>query len=432
MSNGPTSPPDKYVVVLAPDQLSKGDLQRTQSAMGQKLTSSQELGGGVRAQDVYASGSGIVFKNLGVAVVEQPDLKQLAKAEGVLHVEREETFRPVGTARGTISELRATLEILSGQLTQLEDRLEEASATPTDEDNTNTEKEAHTWGLSAIGATTGSRRGKGIKICVADTGLDTSHPDFNGRAISGKSFIAGQPWDRDINGHGTHCTGVVAGDRSRENGIRYGAAPDADLMIAKVLADDGNGTTSSIIDGIDWALEKGARIVSLSFGAPTAIGAAPSQIFEAVGERAMAMGCLIVAAAGNFSKRPGELPRPVASPANALSILSVAALDRKLRVANFSNAGLNAGNGGRVDLAAPGVDIYSCFSRSGGNTRDYLSMDGTSMAAPYVSAVAALYLELFPHLTPGELWLKMEKQARAIEGQQLRDVGAGLVRVPVG
>jgi subtilisin family serine protease len=166
----------------------------------------------------------------------------------------------------------------------------------------------------------------------------------------------------------------------------------------------------------------------MSLSGPVDIGASPSPAFERIGRRALQRNCLIVAAAGNDSRRPGQMPRPVGSPANAESILSVAAVDRELRVADFSNAGINAGSGGRVDVCGPGVGIYSSHSRLARGREAYQTKNGTSMAAPHVAGIAAILLQRNPSLTAAELWLKLEKTALPIDGP-VRDFGQGLARL---
>lgn len=417
---------NKIIVALPREPLTSSEVKSAQRSLGVKLTSSAELGGGVKAQDIYDAGRGLVFKNLQIAVLDADTVEEakLARARNVLHFERERIYRPSFNPLATIAELRTSLGLMEEQLAALADELgKEITPPPTPN------AQRFTWGLSAIGCGSATPRGKGVKVCVLDTGLDTGHPDFAERVIEGKSFIPAEDWRTDAAGHGTHTAGILCGDTSRENGIRYGLAPDVTLLIGKVLADNGDGTTGSLLDGMDWALEKGARVLSLSLGTPVGVGEAPSPVFDLVGDRAMSRGALIVAAAGNDSRRPRLMPRPVHNPANARSILAVSAVDRRRKVAKFSNAGINPGSGGRVDLAAPGVEVYSTGSRNAAEAEAYQSMNGTSMATPYVAAAAALYLERFPHLTASELWLRLEKDAQVLVGQAGRDVGAGLVWV---
>ena len=413
----------KYVVVLSTAKTSQGEIGTIQQQLGVRLTSSAELGNGVRAQDIYASGSGIVFKNLGVAVVENVEMERMTAVPGVLYVEPERIYRPVNDAFATLAEIRKALGLITEKVDLLESQLRATEEEPPSPGS------LLTWGLRAIGANGSAARGAGVKVCVLDTGLDAGHPDFASREIKGKSFVEDENWDLDGSGHGTHVAGILCGGTSGENNLRYGVAPDVDLLVAKVLADSGGGSTGDILNGIDWALENGARLMNLSLGSPVAIGEAPSPVFETVGERALKQSCLLIAAAGNGSRRPQEPPRPVGNPANSRSIMAVAALARDLRVASFSNGGINADTGGRIDISAPGVEVYSSYSRNAADGEAYRILAGTSMAAPYVAGVAALYLERFTDLSASELWLRLEKEATLLAGQDAVDVGAGMVRV---
>ncbi len=256
------------------------------------------------------------------------------------------------------------------------------------------------------------------------TGLDLSHPDFAGRDIVSQSFVEGQTV-QDGNGHGTHCAGIAAGPAAPGAQSRYGVAGEAELYVGKVLGDEGSGSDGGILEGIDWAIEHGCHIVSMSLGSPVQPGQGYSAVFEAVGQRALAAGTLIVAAAGNESHRP-ESVAPVGHPANCPSILAVAAVDERLRVAPFSCAGLEGG-GGDVDVSAPGVDILSAWSAPD----LYNTISGTSMATPFVAGVAALHAQADPAARAARLGERLTQSAQALR-DSARDVGAGLVRAPSG
>ncbi len=281
-----------------------------------------------------------------------------------------------------------------------------------------------TWGAHAVGADASPYTGKGIRIAVLDTGLDLSHPDFAGRDIVSQSFVEGQTV-QDGNGHGTHCAGIAAGPAAPGAQSRYGVAGEAELYVGKVLGDEGSGSDGGILEGIDWAIEHGCHIVSMSLGSPVQPGQGYSAVFEAVGQRALAAGTLIVAAAGNESHRP-ESVAPVGHPANCPSILAVAAVDERLRVAPFSCAGLEGG-GGDVDVSAPGVDILSAWSAPD----LYNTISGTSMATPFVAGVAALHAQADPAARAARLGERLTQSAQALR-DSARDVGAGLVRAPSG
>jgi subtilisin family serine protease len=277
-----------------------------------------------------------------------------------------------------------------------------------------------TWGLQATNVSGSCLSGKGIKVCVLDTGFDHAHPDFSGRAITKKLF-ASQSSQDDMHGHGTHCIGTACGSRNPQGVPRYGVAYEAEIFAGKVLGDDGFGTDRSILAGIDWALEQKCEIISMSLGAATSIGDAPNDDYEQVGQVCLDAGTLIVAAAGNESERPGMIA-PVGSPANASTIMAVAAIDRDMQVARFSCGGLNPGQ--NVDIAAPGVDILSSIP---GGIHD--RFNGTSMATPHVAGVAALLAQSDATLRGQALWDRLIATCRALSLPP-RDVGAGFLQAP--
>ena len=412
--------PKKYIIQLIEDK--RQDIKNTQRDLGITLTSSAELSSTVRAQDVMDSGNGLYLKNLGIAIVENLELEKIVNAQAklsnpIVYWEEERLFKPVDEL-ALLTELKEDLKAFSHRIEELEARLEAIQ---------NSKHNSFTWGLNAIGLGQSKYTGKGIDLCVLDTGFYKDHPDFADRNVTGKSFISGENWDVDMHGHGTHCAGIAAGNFSISEKIRYGVASEVNLCIGKVLSDSGNGSTSAILDAIDNSLEKKHKIISMSLGSPVSIGEKPSPIFEQIGQRALANNSLLIAAAGNDSKRP-NLPKPVSSPANAESIMAVAALDESLRVASFSNGGLNASNGGRVDIAAPGMEIYSSYSANSRLGKMYRKMNGTSMATPFVSGIAALYWEAFPNASAEGIWLKLEKGAKKLNNQLYRDIGQGIVQ----
>ncbi len=244
-----------------------------------------------------------------------------------------------------------------------------------------------TWGLEAIRVPGSSLTGSGIKVAVLDTGFDHTHQDFVGRAVTKKLFATRSSED-DVHGHGTHCIGTACGPLRPTTGPRYGIAYEAEIYAGKVLGDDGFGTDRSIIAGMDWALEQGCQVISMSLGAATRLGDQPNDDYEQIGQVCLDAGTLVVAAAGNESMRPQRIA-PIGSPANASTIMAVGAVDSNLRPASFSCGGMNPGQD--VDIAAPGVDILSCLP---GNRYD--RWDGTSMATPHVSGEASLILSQHP------------------------------------
>lgn len=414
----------RYIVLLKDQQ--KASLKKIEKELEVNITSSELLSKENRAYDIIDQDNSVLYKNLGVLVVENMDEEQLKSAvknasNSIVYYEKEREFFPADELQ-LINELKKQSAGIAEKISELEKYM-------TNKPLPQKSLVEMEWGLKAIGLENAQYSGKGIDICILDTGLQLSHPDFSSREIEGKSFIGGEDWNRDPNGHGTHCAGVASGNIRNDIGKRYGIAKDCNLKIAKVLSDSGRGTTSSVIDAIDWAITKKFRILSLSLAAPVKLNDSPSVLFETIGERALENNCLIIAAAGNDSSRP-QIPQPVSMPANSKSIMAVAAIDGQMKVARFSNAGLNPSTGGNVNVCAPGVDIISAYPKNSKNKSNlYYAMSGTSMAAPHVTGLAALYMEQFPDKSAKEIWELIEKRARPIEDIKYRDIGNGLIQI---
>ncbi|TCP58233.1 thermitase [Tumebacillus sp. BK434] len=206
-----------------------------------------------------------------------------------------------------------------------------------------------------------------VKIAIVDTGVDLTHPDLSGKIIAGYNFVSGNTNANDDQGHGTHCAGIAT---ASTNNSKNGAGVDwnARIMPVKVLNSAGSGYTSDIIDGVYWAADHGANVISMSLG-----GGAFSSTFQTAINYAWSKGAVIVAAAGNNGNTAVQYP------ANYSNVLSVAATTSTDAKASFSTYGT------WVDIAAPGNAIYST-ARGGGMT----TMSGTSMATPVVAGVAGL------------------------------------------
>lgn len=270
----------------------------------------------------------------------------------------------------------------------------------------------NTWGLTACRVPQSIRDGNGIKVAVLDTGFDLGHPEFAGRSFTTRSFV-GQPV-QDLHGHGTHCTGTACGPKSPPGAIqRYGIGHRTDIFIGKVLTNSGSGTQAQILAGMNWAIANKCAVISMSLRALVP----PQPSYTAAGAAALANGCLIIAAAGNDSLRPSII-KPAGAPANSPTIMSVAALDSLLRVASFSN-------GGKVDIAGPGVNTFSSWPRPVLHN----TISGTSMATPHVAGCAALWAQSSPALRGLALRARLMASARRLS-LPASDVGAGLVQAP--
>ncbi|WP_405689364.1 S8 family serine peptidase [Streptomyces sp. NBC_01185] len=257
--------------------------------------------------------------------------------------------------------------------------------------------------------------GSGVKVAVLDTGVDAAHPDLAGRITQTKVFVHGQDAE-DRTGHGTHTASTIAGTGAASDGRYAGMAPGAGLLVGKVLGDDGSGTLSGIVSGMEWAVAEGAQVVSMSLGADgsTSCGGPDVEAVQRLSDKA-----LFVIAAGNASLRG-----TVSTPGCAPSALTVGAVDRKNETAAFSSRGPSVdGINSKPDIASQGVDVVA--ARAGGRgTQAYRSMSGTSMATPHVAGAAALLLQQNPGLAPARLKALLTSSARDTDAPVL-DQGAG-------
>jgi subtilisin family serine protease len=411
----------RQVVVLAPKSGKTNPARALASIAGfSNIAHSKDFEFQAVSMSEADAADATVFDELGVAVVSSdPDQRSAlmaAAADGdvVLSVEPELIHHALTVTadytRGYHDGVSDLYERLNG------DNGTTASAVaPTPADN-----DQFTWGLQATRVTTSCRTGRGVRIAVLDTGFDVDHPDFAGRSVTTQSFIAGETV-QDAHGHGTHCIGTSCGPVKPDGTRRYGVATGAEIFAGKVLSDSGSGSDQGILAGINWALANDCKIVSMSLGADLD---QVSNLYETVGRRALDRGTLIVAAAGNNANRPGN-PGFVGVPANSSSIMAIAALDPANRAARFSaRSSTRTGDGGRIDLAAPGVNVFSSWPM----TQRYNSISGTSMATPHVSGIAALWLEE-SGLTGRELWALLVQNARPLDIPSV-DVGAGLAQAP--
>ncbi|HEX2312196.1 MAG TPA: S8 family serine peptidase, partial [Thermomonospora sp.] len=250
--------------------------------------------------------------------------------------------------------------------------------------------------LTQVGAPTAWRAGatgKGVRVAVLDTGADAAHPDLRGRIAASRDF-AGTGGTTDRNGHGTHVAATVAGTGAASRGERKGVAPGASLLVGKVLNDEGEGTDSMVIAGMEWAAAR-ARIVTMSLG-----GFEPSDgtdaLSRAVDRLTAEHGTLFVVAAGNTGSIGG-----IAAPGAATSALTVGAVDAADRLADFSDRGPRFGRpAAKPEIVAPGVEIVA--ARAAGTSMGrpidgrYTAASGTSMATPHVAGAAALLAQRHP------------------------------------
>jgi serine protease AprX len=331
------------------------------------------------------------------------------------------------------------------------------------------ERTAAVIGTASAGATDPGVRetGRGVGVALIDSGVNTEHDDL-WRSASGqrvrlsRDFTVPQTADwsnvppRDGFGHGTHVAGIVAGNGYLSNGRRRGIARGANLISLKVLDDEGVGYVSNVIDAIDYAVANrqalGIRIINLSVGAGVYESYNTDPLAQAA-KRAVEAGIVVVASAGNIGQNANQQTQfgGVTSPANAPWVLSIGASSHRGTtsraddvVAAFSSRGPTwLDFSAKPDLVAPGVGIESLsdphstlywelqnYLLDGARPmpyRPYLSLTGTSMAAPIVSATVALMLEANPSLTPNAVKAILQYTAEAHANESPLAQGAGLV-----
>ncbi|MEP6962555.1 MAG: S8 family serine peptidase [Acidobacteriota bacterium] len=232
----------------------------------------------------------------------------------------------------------------------------------------------NTWGVKQIGAGVVHDlgiKGAAVKVCLLDTGIDTTHPDLYLNYKGGKDFVNNDNDPSDDNGHGSHTAGTIAAMMDGL-GVR-GAAPSVDLYVYKVMDASGNGMFSAVIAALQECVAIGGKVSSNSYGSSSD----PGSIVKSAFDDAYNKGVFHVASAGNS----GAGTNTVGFPAQYASVFAVAATDSANNWASFSSTGP------AVAVAAPGVSILSTYLN-----HSYAYMSGTSMAAPHVAGVAALVI----------------------------------------
>ena len=248
--------------------------------------------------------------------------------------------------------------------------------------------------------------GKGIKIAIIDSGIDKSHPDL--KVAGGICVLPSEAYGckndyNDDNGHGTHVAGIIAAQNNEIGTV--GVAHGASIYAVKALDSIGEGTTSSILAGVDWAIKNKMDIINLSLTTDV-----NDLAMKAILDKAYKAGILIVGAAGNqgHASSTGS-EENVQYPAKYASVIAVSATN--------SSKGLNRKSsvGTEIELAAPGGSIYSTYpaaiDKSDGLADGYSTMSGTSMASPHVAGMAALYMEKYPNLSHEEIRSLLQENA---------------------
>lgn len=250
--------------------------------------------------------------------------------------------------------------------------------------------------------------GKSIGIAVLDTGI-YPHDDFifpSNRIVAFKDFVHHHSNYYDDNGHGTHVCGIIAGNGKSSDGLYCGMAPNANLIVGKILDSSGNGSLQNILTAIRWIIslknKYNIRILNISVGAEsTDVDEEKSILVQSV-NAAWDCGIVVVVAAGNN----GPKRMSVTSPGISRKVITVGSSDDHIaivaggnRIYNYSGRGPTRRMIPKPDIVAPGSGIFSCSPPINGKYNGYTQRSGTSMATPIVSGAVALLLEKYPHLT---------------------------------
>lgn len=273
--------------------------------------------------------------------------------------------------------------------------------------------------------------GKDVTVAVIDTGI-SPHPDLTypeNRIVAWNDLVNGRPLAYDDNGHGTHVSGIIAGNGASSRGLYTGMAPEAKLVGIKALDRDGVGNSSDVISALEWCIENrktyNIKAINLSLGSAAGETSDQDPLCRAV-SAAWKNGMAPCIAAGNDGPKPGTINTPGITP----DAITVGNLDDRGStgfsddiISNSSSRGPTIDNYIKPDLLAPGTNIISL--RPGGG---YRSLSGTSMATPMVTGAVAQIFQKYPNIKPDQVKTILKKNARNM-GLQSTDEGAGALNI---
>lgn len=319
-----------------------------------------------------------------------PKLENVLRAIGVLHLK----FPPETDITKIIEKYRADPDIEYAEPNYIYHIF---TTTPNDPYYTS----AQQWGLTKICAnyawdvTTGNTT---VIVAVLDTGVDTDHPDLVANLkLPGQDVVNGDSDPNDGQGHGTHVAGIIAAVTNNNTGVA-GVSWYSKILPVKVMNDDveASGSVAQVVAGIEWAVSQNADVLNLSLGDP-----AYSSTLQLAVDNARANGCVVIAAAGNKGTTEKNYP------AACNGVIAVGATDSNDNRASFSNYG------DWITVVAPGTGIWSTYPNHSHSrypsTYNYASLNGTSMATPFVSGVAALIFARFPGISNIDVELRIKR-----------------------
>lgn len=256
--------------------------------------------------------------------------------------------------------------------------------------------------------------GADIGIAILDTGI-ARHQDLSGRIVCFKDYINGRNMPYDDNGHGTHISGIIAGNGRKSNGKYKGIAPDSKIIMLKCLDSAGNGSVSDAKKSFDFIINNrdkyNIKIVNISVGSVMKAGDKENEILLEYVEHLWKTGFTVVAAAGNNGPESGS----ITAPGCAKSVITVGASDDNVEVngigrrkmVNYSGRGPTDVCVVKPEIVCPGTGVISCNNHKSG----YSPKSGTSMAAPIVSGVIALMLQKYPDLSNKDIKKRLYETA---------------------
>lgn len=386
------------------------------------------------ALDLFIEGAG--GGDLSVIVIFRDGADR--EAEG-LHVKR--SFRVINGVSGTISleafgALGADPDVLGVYPDGSVVVAQPANATPDDGGFCATERvnAKPLWDLGIDGT--------GVVVAVLDSGIDKNHPDLAGKVVGEVNFVDSERTTDDLLGHGTAVAGIIAGSGTASGGRYTGVAPGASLLNVRVIDSKGSGQISDIIAGIDWAIDNGAHVLSMSLGGLN-LGESNPPISMAA-DNAMDAGTVVCVAAGNLDERLLLLKLVatsisiggVNSPGDGFKVITVGATDCDDRIAAFSGSGPLRDGRYKPTLVAPGVNVVTTVPQNldieGKIGGYYSARSGTSLSTPVVAGVAALLIQADPSLTPAGVKAVLTGGAKKLVNTQDEEYeayyqGAGLV-----
>ena len=283
----------------------------------------------------------------------------------------------------------------------------------------------------------GNRWAEPVTVAVLDTGI-AYHPDLTGRVLAFSDFVGGRSFPYDDNGHGTHVCGMLCGSGELSGGSLCGMAPEARLVVGKVLDRQGEGSCNAMQDALEWVLyvknRYRIRILNISVGIGKLRERYKEQKLRESLELLWNHGILVVCAAGNGGPEDGS----ISEMASSRKVLTVGCHDGRYckndpgRCETYSGRGRRYDVTRKPDIVAPGTRILSCNAfwqnRGGRIYRPYVAKSGTSMATPIVSGAAALAMEKYPDISNEEFVRLLSLTATDL-GEPWNKQGFGMLNV---